>query len=101
MTALPRRRSPRPAAVSTLLAAFAAALGCAATPNDPAVGGGGGSDPGVMPTPFASHGFQYPAGSIRPTGAQADLDAAVASFYDRWRAAYVREGCGGFYVRTG
>jgi endo-1,4-beta-D-glucanase Y len=97
MTALPPRRASRGA---VLLSLAAAAAGCAATPTDPAVGGGG-DDPGPMPTPFGSHSLQYPAGSIRPTGAPAQLDAAVAAFYDRWRAAYVREGCGGFYVRTG
>jgi endoglucanase len=85
---------------------LAAAFGCAATPSDTLPpsgggGGGGGSNPGPMATPFGSHALAYPAGSIRPSGTQASLDAAVASFYDRWKASYVQSGCGGFYVRTG
>ena len=57
--------------------------------------------PEQRPMPFGSHGFAYPAGTIRPSGAQADLDAAVARVYDGWKAAYVVAGCGGHYVRTG
>jgi endo-1,4-beta-D-glucanase Y len=55
--------------------------------------------PGVA-HPFGSRPLQYPAGSIRPAGGQAALDAAVAAAYDRWKAAYVATACGGHYVKS-
>jgi endo-1,4-beta-D-glucanase Y len=52
------------------------------------------------PHPFGSHSFPYPASSIRPSGDPSELDRATASFYDRWKAALVKPGCGGYYVLT-
>ena len=85
-----------------------AAVACAATPvdpYDPGTGGAGGSGPApapaMMPTPFGSHRHSYPAGTIRPTGAQPELDAAVASVYDLWKAKYLIATCGGQVIRTG
>lgn len=53
------------------------------------------------PHPFGSHQFSYAKGTILPTGTQAELDAATASFYDAWKAAYLKAGCGGYYVDGG
>jgi endo-1,4-beta-D-glucanase Y len=105
-------RSLSPLALSPLspliLVAAAAAAGCAATPTDPyGPGGGGGTGgepttaPPMVPTPFGSHRLQYPAGTIRPKGAQADLDAAVAGIYDAWKSRYLIASCGGQVIRTG
>ena len=95
------RPSPSPLAFTSLLLAIAA---CASTPVDPYDPGGDPGEPpppGMQSTPFGSHRMAYPAGTIRPTGAQADLDAAVASFYDRWKSAYLIANCGGQVIRTG
>src|SRR6185436_1230025 len=35
------------------------------------------------------------------SGSQATLDAATATFYGRWKQAYVKQVCGGYYVRSG
>jgi hypothetical protein len=45
--------------------------------------------------------MKYPPGSIRPTGGQEALDATVKAAYDRWKAAHVTTGCGGYYVKAG
>jgi endo-1,4-beta-D-glucanase Y len=45
--------------------------------------------------------MQYPQGILMPSGAQADLDATTAKAYDAWKAAYVKQGCGGYYVLSG
>jgi hypothetical protein len=65
-------------------------------------GSGGGADaaPTAMGYRFGARPQQYPAGSIKPTGDQATLDAAVKAAYDRWKAAYVKAECGGFIVRN-
>src|SRR5688572_24589057 len=62
--------------------------------------GAGGSGP--MPTGhlFGSRSGKYPTGSIRPTGAQESLDAAVKAAYDKWKAAYVTQSCGGYVVKS-
>jgi endo-1,4-beta-D-glucanase Y len=60
--------------------------------------GGGGSPAGYN---FGSHPLTYPAGTIQPSGGQAALDSAVATAYDKWKAAYVTMGCGGYYIKTG
>jgi endoglucanase len=39
-------------------------------------------------------------GSIKPTGEQGALDAAVKAGYDRWKAAYVKPLCGGYVVKA-
>jgi endo-1,4-beta-D-glucanase Y len=48
--------------------------------------------------PFYSHPLTYPAGVIRPTGAQGILDGAVATYYTKWKKEYVITGCQGAYV---
>ena len=50
--------------------------------------------------PFGSRPLAYPAGSIRPAGGQAALDAAVTAAYDRWKAAYLASACGGRYIKS-
>jgi hypothetical protein len=70
-------------------------------------GGTGGSPGGTGGAPaaggyrFGAHPQAYPAGAIRPAGDQATLDAAVASAYDKWKAAYVAAACDGYVVKTG
>src|SRR6185436_17965920 len=60
-------------------------------------GGSTGSTGGSGPPPtghlFGAHSGTYPMGSIRPTGSQDSLDAAV-------KAAYVTSGCGGTVVKS-
>jgi endo-1,4-beta-D-glucanase Y len=56
--------------------------------------------PERRPAPFGSHSFAYPTGAILPAGTRGTLDAAVTAVYDRWKAAYLAQGCGGYYVRT-
>lgn len=43
----------------------------------------------------------YPTDVLLPSGGQAALDQAVESAYDKWKAAYVKQGCGGYYVLSG
>ena len=50
---------------------------------------------------FGAHAFQYPADIARPSGGQDSLDAATASFYDRWKAAYLTTDACGTYVASG
>jgi len=53
--------------------------------------------------PFGSHPVTYTAGSIRPDHrTQAQLDQAVADFYDAWKATYVSQDCdaGRYVVRA-
>ena len=56
---------------------------------------------GKNPVLFGSHKFMYPAGAIRPSGTQAEVDAAVAAAYDRWIARFLKTGCGGYYIDGG
>ncbi|WP_084516896.1 glycosyl hydrolase family 8 [Microtetraspora niveoalba] len=57
--------------------------------------GGSGGGPAV---PFGSHGFAYAPGTLRPTGSQATLDQKVVDYYNKWKAAFVRQNCGnGWY----
>jgi Glycosyl hydrolases family 8 len=67
-----------------------------------ATGGGGGTDanPATGGYRFGSRPQQYPMGSIKPTGDQGSLDAAVKAAYDKWKAAYVKPLCGGYVVKT-
>src|SRR5688500_16787629 len=69
-----------------------------ATPGMDASAGAGGTP--ATGHRFGAHPQAYPPGSIRPAGGQAALDAAVAMAYDKWKAAYVTAGCGGFIVKT-
>ena len=62
---------------------------------------GAGDAAGAASGPlFGTHPHPYPAGTIRPSGEPAALDAAVRSAYDRWKAAYLVMGCGGHYVQA-
>lgn len=48
--------------------------------------------------PFGSHMFPYQPGTLRPSGSQSTLDQAVVDYYNRWKAAFVRQNCGnGWY----
>jgi endoglucanase len=49
---------------------------------------------------FGARPQQYPTGSIKPTGTQAELDAVVKAAYDKWKAAYVTTACDGYVVKT-
>ncbi len=105
---------------TTLALAFAVALVACASPPGP----GGGDDDGgphvdggppapscdststSAAQPFGTHAIQYTAGSILPSNHdQAELDAAVKSFYDAWKSRYLRQGspCGDgrVFVATG
>ncbi|MER5741069.1 MULTISPECIES: glycosyl hydrolase family 8 [unclassified Streptomyces] len=58
-------------------------------------GTGGGTGPGV---PFGSHLKPYAAGMLKPSGSQAGIDQKVVDYYNRWKAAFVRQNCGnGWY----
>ena len=61
---------------------------------------GGPVGPGGLGYPFASHLQPYVKGTLLPTGAQADLDSAAASFYDAWKAKFIVPGCsaGTYYI---
>lgn len=73
-------------------------------PADPDAGAGGTGTPNAKgAVPFGSHIFKYPDGTILPTGAQADLDKAVAAAYDKWIDTYLKPlpACNGMYVLSG
>ncbi|GLX00135.1 glycosyl hydrolase family 8 [Microtetraspora sp. NBRC 16547] len=56
---------------------------------------GTGGGPAV---PFGSHQFAYASGMLRPTGSQATLDQKVIDYYNKWKAAFVKQNCGnGWY----
>ncbi|RCG31091.1 hypothetical protein DQ384_13320 [Sphaerisporangium album] len=58
-------------------------------------GTGGGGGPAV---PFGSHLIPYASGILRPSGAQATLDQAVITYYNKWKAAFLKQNCGnGWY----
>jgi endo-1,4-beta-D-glucanase Y len=63
-------------------------------------GGGGGMDPAPAHG-FGTHPMPYPGDVLKPTGDQKSLDNAVAQAYDQWKAKYVKQGCGGYYVLSG
>ncbi|MEV6283939.1 glycosyl hydrolase family 8 [Kribbella sp. NPDC051770] len=63
-------------------------------------GGDGGPPPGggEGAVPFGSHTIPYAAGMLKPSGTQAANDAKVVDYYQRWKAAFVRQNCGnGWY----
>ncbi|WP_020385054.1 glycosyl hydrolase family 8 [Kribbella catacumbae] len=63
-------------------------------------GGDGGPPPGGgdAAVPFGGHTIPYAAGMLRPSGVQSALDAKVVDYYQRWKAAFVRQNCGnGWY----
>jgi endo-1,4-beta-D-glucanase Y len=49
---------------------------------------------------FGAHPMKYPAGSARPTGDQAEIDDVVRCQYAKWKAAYLKKDCDGYYVST-
>lgn len=53
--------------------------------------------------PFGSHSQPYRAGTIKPSISQANLDQAVRTFYNQWKAKYLVQGCGAgrYYVYSG
>ncbi|WBQ04006.1 glycosyl hydrolase family 8 [Kribbella sp. CA-293567] len=56
---------------------------------------GTGGGPAV---PFGSHQFPYAAGMLKPSGSQATLDQKVVEYYQKWKAAFVKQNCGnGWY----
>jgi endo-1,4-beta-D-glucanase Y len=79
---------------------LAAAFGCARSPDEvepPGAGNGNGGTTGLngqLGRPFGSHKTPYAAGVILPSGEQTALDATTAAFYDGWKAAYLKAGCG-------
>jgi endoglucanase len=57
---------------------------------------------GGVANPFGTHAQAY-AGGILPTNqSQSQLDAKTKTFYNSWKAAYVKQGCGSgrYYVKT-
>ena len=58
----------------------------------------GTTAPGGAAVPFGAHTTRYVAGALRPSGDQAMLDRTVIDAYGRWKAAFVRNGCGSFQV---
>ena len=80
--------------------------GSPASPDGGGAGSGGSTGSagagGAMATGygFGSRPQQYPMGSIKPTGTQAELDAVVKAAYDKWKAAYVVAACDGYVVKT-
>ncbi|MEU7895131.1 glycosyl hydrolase family 8 [Nonomuraea sp. NPDC049152] len=55
----------------------------------------GGTGPAV---PFGSHTIPYASGMLKPSGSQATLDQKVIDYYQRWKAAFVKQNCGnGWY----
>jgi endo-1,4-beta-D-glucanase Y len=47
---------------------------------------------GEAAQPFGAHGFQYAAGTIKPSAPQDELDDATANYYFQWKARYLRTG---------
>ncbi|MFF8839359.1 glycosyl hydrolase family 8 [Streptomyces sp. NPDC015130] len=57
-----------------------------------------GGVPGGPAVPFGSHLRPYAAGTLKPSGSQASIDQKVVEYYNRWKAAFVRQNCGnGWY----
>ncbi|MCP2197934.1 glycosyl hydrolase family 8 [Lentzea flava] len=74
--------------------------------------GGGTNPPTTTPTtttttpppvpgiayPFGSRLQPYAAGILRPSGSTSTLDAKIVDYYQRWKAAFVKQNCGnGWY----
>ncbi|WP_405145167.1 glycosyl hydrolase family 8 [Sphaerisporangium sp. NBC_01403] len=56
------------------------------------------ADGGGPAVPFGSHLFPYASGTLRPSGSQATLDQAVITYYNKWKAAFLKQNCGnGWY----
>jgi hypothetical protein len=74
--------------------------GGGASSSDAASGGAEAGSAVATGYTFGARPQQYPMGSIRPTGTQAELDAVVKAAYDKWKAAYVIAACDGYVVKT-
>jgi hypothetical protein len=84
----------------------AATGGVSGNPDDAGATGGSSGTGGAPGNPAAGHQFgarpqKYPDGSIRPSGDQGTLDAAIKGAYDKWKAAYVMAACEGYVIKTG
>src|SRR4051812_5685589 len=44
--------------------------------------------------PFGATHVVFPLATLHPSNSQADIDAATAAFYDRWKQLYLFGGCG-------
>jgi endo-1,4-beta-D-glucanase Y len=54
--------------------------------------------PAGLGYPFGSRQTPYAAGILRPSGGTSTLDAKIVDFYQRWKAAFVKQNCGnGWY----
>jgi endo-1,4-beta-D-glucanase Y len=86
---------PADAASIVLDASMPPAGDAAAVPGEDAGGLLPGADAGAsaLGHPFGTHATPAPAGVIVPSGSSADHDAATASFYDAWKARYLKAGC--------
>jgi endo-1,4-beta-D-glucanase Y len=85
-------------------ASFSGSSGSSAnTSSGNSDGGSSGSATAVCgtPQPFGSHIFHYPSDVLFPSGGQAALDQKARQAYDQWKAKYVKQGCGGYYVLSG
>ncbi len=54
----------------------------------------GSCDCGEPSQPFGSHALAYASGTVLPSGPLGKLDADTRAFYDDWKAAYLKQGCG-------
>ncbi len=50
--------------------------------------------------PFGSHQFPYVAGTLKPSGAQSTIDQAVVTYYNKWKAAFLKQNCGNGWYET-
>jgi endo-1,4-beta-D-glucanase Y len=52
-----------------------------------------GPSTGGPAVPFGSHQFPYIPGTLKPSGAQSTIDQAVVTYYNKWKAAFVKQNC--------
>jgi hypothetical protein len=50
--------------------------------------------------PFGAHTARYAAGTLHPSAAPEQLDAATAAAYDAWAATYLEPGCAPHQLRA-
>lgn len=54
--------------------------------------------PSGLGYPFGSRQTPYAAGILRPSGSTSTLDAKIVDYYQKWKAAFVKQNCGnGWY----
>ena len=56
--------------------------------------------PSAPQRPFGGHTFKYPAGVLKPSMSQQQLDDAVKAYYDKWKERYLVAKCGGYVVQS-